>query len=267
MFTINSTEAHWYQRSYVKLPGYRYLKVSGYRHFKLSVYRPLKVIWLPPLKSIWLPPLKSIWLPPLKSIWLPPLKSIWLPPLKVIWRPPLKKSHALKIITFLKKISGYRHLKVCGSRQIILSGGNVCCLYISTGWHFFTFNWLILIANSNKRPGGLTLCLIIGQIKEYPNIHEILSQKQSRQHLENSERPQTFWFHDKWLSRYTRSPKNQIWTDWPQTELDHLTVKNYSLHTKYLIFGLPRSTTRRFRDTKSSKIEYVPNDPKLKLNI
>ncbi len=46
-----TTEAHWYQGSYIKVSGYRhlkvsggrYLKVSGYRHFKVSGGRHLKV--------------------------------------------------------------------------------------------------------------------------------------------------------------------------------------------------------------------------------
>ncbi len=63
--------------------------------------------------------------------------------------------------------------------------------------------------------------------------------------------------------------KNRKCTEWPQTKIKHLTVKT-TLHTLHTYpwdpnFGLFCSTTSRFRDTRSSKIENAPNDPKLNL--
>ena len=39
----DTTEAHWYQGSYIKLSGGRHLKVSGGRHLKVSGGRHLKL--------------------------------------------------------------------------------------------------------------------------------------------------------------------------------------------------------------------------------
>ncbi len=68
----------------------------------------------------------------------------------------------------------------------------------------------------------------------------------------------------------TRSAKNWKCTEWPQTKLEHLTVKStlYTLNTYPCgpNFRSFRSTTSRFRDTKSSKIGNAPSDPKLNLN-
>ncbi len=63
--------------------------------------------------------------------------------------------------------------------------------------------------------------------------------------------------------------KNQKCTEWPQTELSHLTVKStlYTLNTYPYgpNFRPFRSTTSRFWDTRSSKIANAPSDPNLNL--
>ena len=64
--------------------------------------------------------------------------------------------------------------------------------------------------------------------------------------------------------------RNQKCTEWPQSELENLTVKStlYTLktHPKGPNFYLFRSTTSRFRDTMSPKLGNAPNDPKLNFN-
>ena len=68
---------------------------------------------------------------------------------------------------------------------------------------------------------------------------------------------------------YTFS-ENRKCTEWPQTELDHITAKRrlYTLNTypRGPNFGPFRSTTSRFRATRFSKNGSAPNDPKLNLN-
>ncbi len=67
--------------------------------------------------------------------------------------------------------------------------------------------------------------------------------------------------------------ENRKCTEWPQTELKHLTVK-ITLHTLNTYprgsnFGPFRSTVSRFRDTtctRWAKIGNAPNDPKLNLS-
>ena len=71
-----------------------------------------------------------------------------------------------------------------------------------------------------------------------------------------------------------KAGKNRICTEWPQTELEHLTLKS-TLHTLNTYsqgpnFGSFRSTVSRFRDTtctRSAKIGNAPNDPKLNLTL
>ena len=57
---------------------------------------------------------------------------------------------------------------------------------------------------------------------------------------------------------------------WPQTELEHLTVKTtlYTLNTYPWgpNFSPFHSTTSSFQDTGSLKIGNAPNDPKLSLD-
>ena len=73
--------------------------------------------------------------------------------------------------------------------------------------------------------------------------------------------------------RDMRSPENRKWTEWPKTELEHLTVKStlYTFNTYPCgpNFGPFRSTISRFRDTtciRSPKIGNAPNEPELNLN-
>ncbi len=68
--------------------------------------------------------------------------------------------------------------------------------------------------------------------------------------------------------------ENRKCTEWPQTELEHLTVKNtlYTLNTYPWRpnFGPLRSTISRMWDktcTRSAKIGNAPNDPKLNLTV
>ena len=64
--------------------------------------------------------------------------------------------------------------------------------------------------------------------------------------------------------------RNRKWTEWPQTDLEDLTVKStlYTLNTYPWgpNFRQFRSSTSRFGDARSSKIGNAPNEPKLSLN-
>ena len=64
--------------------------------------------------------------------------------------------------------------------------------------------------------------------------------------------------------------KNRKCAEWPQTELEHLTVKGilYTLHTSPTgpNFGQFRSMSSRFWDRNSSKNGNSLNDPKINLN-
>ena len=75
--------------------------------------------------------------------------------------------------------------------------------------------------------------------------------------------------------RAIRSAENQKWTDWPHTELEHLTVKSTlhmpSTYPRGPNFGPFCYTISPFRDTSttstmSAKMGNAPNDPKLNLN-
>ena len=73
--------------------------------------------------------------------------------------------------------------------------------------------------------------------------------------------------------QHYKVPENQKCTQWPQNELEHLTVKStlYTLNTYPWgpNCGPFHSTISHFRDTRctsSVKIGNVPNDPKLNLN-
>ena len=68
-------------------------------------------------------------------------------------------------------------------------------------------------------------------------------------------------------------PVTKYWkcTQWPQTELEHLTVKS-TLYTLNIYLWGPNfhpfcSTISCFRDTRSPKIGNSKNDPKVNLNI
>ena len=68
-----------------------------------------------------------------------------------------------------------------------------------------------------------------------------------------------------------RFPENRKWTEWSQTELEHLTVKITLYLNTYPWgpnFGPFHSTISHFRDTctRSAKIGNAPNDPTLNLN-
>ena len=76
-----------------------------------------------------------------------------------------------------------------------------------------------------------------------------------------------FWFillYNYLFSRY-KAAENQKCTEWPQTELGHLTIKTtlYTLHTYPWgpNFGPFHRTTSHFPDTKSSKIGNALNGP------
>ncbi len=84
-----------------------------------------------------------------------------------------------------------------------------------------------------------------------------------------------FWFvspYDQRFSRY-KVAKNQKCTEWPQTELEHLTVKStlftLNIYSRGPNIGPFRSTINRFRDTctRSPKIGNAPNAPKLYLTV
>ena len=76
--------------------------------------------------------------------------------------------------------------------------------------------------------------------------------------------------------RFSRYKVAENWkcTEWPQTELEHLTIKStlYTINTHLWSpnFGPFRSMISHFRDTictMSAKIGNAPNDPKLNLDI
>ncbi len=72
--------------------------------------------------------------------------------------------------------------------------------------------------------------------------------------------------------RYKVAENRKSWkcTEWPQTELEYLTVKKllYTWNTYPWgpNFGPFHSTTIDFQDTRLPKIGNAPNDPKLKFN-
>ncbi len=74
--------------------------------------------------------------------------------------------------------------------------------------------------------------------------------------------------YDQPFSRYN-IVKNRKCIEWPQNDLNHLTVKStlYTLntHPRGPNFAPFRSRTSHFRSTSLSKIGYAPNDPRITL--
>ena len=142
------TEAHWYQGSYIKLSGYRHLKVSGRRHLKKIHVLNLNKNIRPSDNFKWR---KSMLFATTTTCrWL--LSTEWNTSSHLeMWRGEFgrKREFGTEAHWYQGSYIKYLNIRLTTASRVAI----------------FTFNSLIAI--SNKRPNGLTLCMIICYIKEY----------------------------------------------------------------------------------------------------